>query len=660
MKKLFYIPLAVIFLNVIVTAQANSILFRFNANHDFSQNISSAVEVSNVEFAMYLDSTEATARGLVGWGYYAPIYSVFSGDSSYLKSIENVRVTFVGDHMLSGEMWFNTEKENGSLFSWNDSTQKHGIDVYLSDGKLKLERRFFDTTLVLTSNSNIGLNRWNYIIWTLNVSGSEVTLEFYINSDQDISETYTLNSEVGFAIVNTPLFVGRSTYKPELQNFKGILSAINFKSYIPQVEYLNTNVPFDGSEYFGIPTYHNYNIGAVYEEVDQIISYNPTEIMESAVVPYMDDDFIPQGITNSYEDNENYFASPMVYTSLYNKTVDGVTGRKRSIIVEMDPNNSYKVRRCFELSGYTEYRHNGGLAFFNDKIYISTGSNIEVFNIPDYTEGSDKYVKITRNSIASVSSIASYMTYYKDTVWVGDFVTSGVAYIKGYPLDETGKVINSVTPKKYMVLQKTQGVAWTNVNGKDYLMISTSYGDAFSKIYRVSRTELSSTNEPSVDGVFTLPAGGEDLTFDKDQNLISQSESGAKYFQKRPSSPWGSFFPFIYKISYETLFGDIVSVEEENSHLPKEFDLYNNYPNPFNPSTVIKVAIPTAQHVSLKIYNIHGELVTTLADEVIGAGYHQYRWNGTNNSGSKVASGIYFYQIITNGFNQAKKMMLLK
>lgn len=104
----------------------------------------------------------------------------------------------------------------------------------------------------------------------------------------------------------------------------------------------------------------------------------------------------------------------------------------------------------------------------------------------------------------------------------------------------------------------------------------------------------------------------------------------------------------------------VVSVEEVNSQLPMEFNLYNNYPNPFNPSTVIKVALPVKQHVSLRVYNIHGELVSTLVNNNLTAGYHQFSWNGTNNNGIKVASGVYFYQVITNGFNQAKKMMLLK
>jgi len=467
MNKPIQIIVSLVFLlSTLSIAQSNSILFRFNANHDFSQNISSAVEVYDIEFKMYVDSVEATSRYLGGWGYYAPIYSVFSGDNSYLESTEQVRVTFAGDHKLSGEVWFKTDSTNGSIFSWNDSTQSHGIDLYLSDGKLNIERRLFDTTLVLTSNTSFEFKKWYHVIWTMDVSGSDVVLEFYVNSYLDISETFILNSDVGFAIVNALVTVGKSSYKPELPNFSGTLSAISYKSYIPDEEYLKSNIPFDGSEYFGIPTYHNYNIGTMNEEVDQIISYNPTEIMESAIVPYMDDDFIPQGITNSYEDHENYYANPMVYTSLYNKTVDGITGRKKSIIVEMDPNNNYNVRRCFQLNGELKYRHNGGIAFFNKKVYVSSAGYIETYTIPDYTESSDKYVTLERSYLSSVSSIASYMTYYDEYVWVGDFRTSGDAYIKGYPLNEDGSVDKSVTPIAYMVLQKTQGVAWINIEGK--------------------------------------------------------------------------------------------------------------------------------------------------------------------------------------------------
>jgi len=104
----------------------------------------------------------------------------------------------------------------------------------------------------------------------------------------------------------------------------------------------------------------------------------------------------------------------------------------------------------------------------------------------------------------------------------------------------------------------------------------------------------------------------------------------------------------------------VVGINDDESELPSNFKLFNNYPNPFNPSTIIKAAIPNSQYVSLKVYNINGELVTTLVNETLNAGYHQFEWNGTNNEGQRVSSGIYFYQISAGELYQVKKMMLLK
>lgn len=82
----------------------------------------------------------------------------------------------------------------------------------------------------------------------------------------------------------------------------------------------------------------------------------------------------------------------------------------------------------------------------------------------------------------------------------------------------------------------------------DFLMISTSSGDGKSYIYRAPRANLSLTQTPIADRTLTFPARGEDLSFDNDQNFCTQSESGAKYSQKL-TSPWGTFYPFLFKIS---------------------------------------------------------------------------------------------------------------
>ena len=104
----------------------------------------------------------------------------------------------------------------------------------------------------------------------------------------------------------------------------------------------------------------------------------------------------------------------------------------------------------------------------------------------------------------------------------------------------------------------------------------------------------------------------------------------------------------------------------DNEVLPKEFSLDQNYPNPFNPSTIIEYALPVQARVSVQIFNILGQEVITLVNNVdLEAGYQSVKWNGVNNAGSKVSTGIYIYRMEAKGVNgknfiNTKKMMLLK
>lgn len=97
-----------------------------------------------------------------------------------------------------------------------------------------------------------------------------------------------------------------------------------------------------------------------------------------------------------------------------------------------------------------------------------------------------------------------------------------------------------------------------------------------------------------------------------------------------------------------------------SSAVPTEFALQQNYPNPFNPETQISYDLPDAVDVSLKIYNLRGQEVKTLVNENQPAGTHTILWDGTNNFGAKVASGIYMYVIKAGEFVQTKRMTLLK
>lgn len=107
-------------------------------------------------------------------------------------------------------------------------------------------------------------------------------------------------------------------------------------------------------------------------------------------------------------------------------------------------------------------------------------------------------------------------------------------------------------------------------------------------------------------------------------------------------------------------FSTDVETISDGAALPKTFALDQNYPNPFNPSTKINFDTPKKAHVTLTVYNALGQQVITLVNQELDAGRHSVIWEGNNDSGVKVASGMYFYKLISADFVKSRKMMLVK
>ncbi|GEM_PF-3035769 len=109
-----------------------------------------------------------------------------------------------------------------------------------------------------------------------------------------------------------------------------------------------------------------------------------------------------------------------------------------------------------------------------------------------------------------------------------------------------------------------------------------------------------------------------------------------------------------------------VGVEDDITVLPQEFTLMQNYPNPFNPTTNIRYSLPRASFVTVGVYNILGQEVATVKNEIQNVGTHEVIWYGKNNAGQTVASGVYFYRLRakpldgSNTFDSFRKMVLLK
>ncbi len=104
----------------------------------------------------------------------------------------------------------------------------------------------------------------------------------------------------------------------------------------------------------------------------------------------------------------------------------------------------------------------------------------------------------------------------------------------------------------------------------------------------------------------------------------------------------------------------VLAINDNPGNLLFSHRLHQNYPNPFNPSTIIRYEVQKTGHVSLRIYNTLGQLVRTLVNQQETSGAYRITWDGRNDQGERVASGVYIYQMQADEFTGSKRMVLLR
>jgi hypothetical protein len=121
--------------------------------------------------------------------------------------------------------------------------------------------------------------------------------------------------------------------------------------------------------------------------------------------------------------------------------------------------------------------------------------------------------------------------------------------------------------------------------------------------------------------------------------------------------------PLLFSLEEQDFTGFSLSLDAEDESgnvLPRQFSLQQNHPNPFNPITTIRMELPHSAATTLKIYNLMGQEVATLIDEVMPAGTHVRFWDGRNEAGREAATGVYLYRLQADEFVATRKMLLLK
>ncbi|MEN8191344.1 MAG: T9SS type A sorting domain-containing protein [Bacteroidota bacterium] len=116
----------------------------------------------------------------------------------------------------------------------------------------------------------------------------------------------------------------------------------------------------------------------------------------------------------------------------------------------------------------------------------------------------------------------------------------------------------------------------------------------------------------------------------------------------------------VFTSAYEDGYDGLVGVEKEIVALPNTYKLGNAYPNPFNPTTNIKFAIPVSNNVQIDVYNIMGQKVRTLVNTEMNAGSYEVTWDAKNDNGEQVSTGIYFFHMKSSHYQATQKAILMK
>ena len=161
------------------------------------------------------------------------------------------------------------------------------------------------------------------------------------------------------------------------------------------------------------------------------------------------------------------------------------------------------------------------------------------------------------------------------------------------------------------------------------------------------------------------PGGTQDFWSEQIASLDSDGDGFTNGVELQdPNGSWRTGQPSPGNSAFVTNPGDPNShpqaTDADEYEIPTSYRLLNNYPNPFNPSTTIAFEIPQPELVSLKIYSMSGELVKSFSEEYLPGGHFEKVWNGKNEFGRDVSSGVYIYRLKAGKFERSARMMLLK
>ncbi|MBI5402884.1 MAG: T9SS type A sorting domain-containing protein [Ignavibacteriae bacterium] len=258
-----------------------------------------------------------------------------------------------------------------------------------------------------------------------------------------------------------------------------------------------------------------------------------------------------------------------------------------------------------------------------DSTGILPDGSYQLNNVPQ----GDNYIGAVPNSTTQTDYV---FTYYPSSIY---YQNATLLNING---NQTGINVR--------VFRKTISAGTNTVNGKVTINIAPYTAIKDANVYALSGSTFVGYAVSGTNGMYSL---------------ANIPNGNLKVFVNRIGYSSDSIMLNISKSTLDSVNFRLaqlyVSVNQVSSEVPDKYLLYQNYPNPFNPNTIIKFQIKESKFTTLKVYNILGKQVATLVNGKLNAGIYEVPFNG-----SALASGVYFYRLITGNYTETKRMVLFK
>ena len=376
-----------------------------------------------------------------------------------------------------------------------------------------------------------------------------------------------------------------------------------------------------------------------------------------------------------------------------------------------DENGLFSIDYLWEGEYYITVHANGSFEYYNDAVVESMAQPVKVTG----GEKSEIDFSLVKRNDGTGSISGNVLSEWDDTPFEIAIVTAKPAVtIAQWPYSELyytavtavdgSYKLEGLPPGEYLVkgssyfaiseyydnvfdpaeaelVQVAENITTENIN----FMISPAYWLFLDYGYSEKSETMISGNISDSDGN-PLPQANI-YVFDQAGQAIFSCQANAQGNYQVNGLPPGNYVLQVTKEGFSSLFNGNVSVleqavpielngmvninftlpaigstpvsDEDKSSLPKSVTLLGNYPNPFNPETMITFSIPEMMDVTLKVYNISGELVKVLADGPVSFGMHRVTWDGRNSAGQLVTSGLYFYRLSSPKGVYVGKMVLV-